>query len=277
MRQKHLITLLATLVMLAGIVLVFYGENHIYISTWMHVRQTVRWKQWKPPSYSVQWQRVRPCSTQVVAFIIMTSSVTKELHLAQRRTWLRDATHVWAFSDEYDGLFVHTLPSLHGKTTYQDAQHRQLRGMQWLYRNKKKFLDGVQWFFLIDDDTWVNMPVFSRALALLDSNSSVLCGYQHENGMFNGGAGILLSRQAFETITPRLYSDTCLFIMANDNTVTECARRSNVTMMHSGLFSFYPSKIESSVDFIEQITVHPVKDYALVEAMTHTSEIFYSK
>jgi hypothetical protein len=46
-------------------------------------------------------------------------------------------------------------------------------------------------------------------------------------------------------------------------------------MMHSGMFSFYPSKIDSAVDFIEQITVHPVKDYALVVAMTSTSREFY--
>jgi hypothetical protein len=205
----------------------------------------------------------------------MTSSVTKELHLAQLRLWLRDAPHVWAFSDEYDGLFVHTLPSIYGKNTYSDAQHRQLRGMQWLYRNQEK-IQGVEWVFMIDDDTWVNMPVFSRFLGLLDSNMSILCGYQANNGMFNGGAGILLSRRAFNTITPKLYSDACPFSDANDNTITVCASRSNVTMIHSGRFSFYPSQITSAVDFIEQITVHPVKDYALVEAMTSTSSEFYA-
>jgi hypothetical protein len=213
----------------------------------------------------------------------MTSSVTKKLYLGQRRNWLREARHVWAFSDEYDfGLSVHTLPSIYGKSTWYDAQHRQLRGMQWLYRQNKKrdnggeLLRGIEWLFLIDDDTWVNMPVFSRFLGLLDSNMSILCGYQANNGMFNGGAGILLSRRAFNTITPKLYSDACPFSDANDNTITVCASRSNVTMIHSGRFSFYPSQITSAVDFIEQITVHPVKDYALVEAMTSTSSEFYA-
>jgi hypothetical protein len=190
---------------------------------------------------------------------------------------LRDAEHVWAFSDEYDGIFIHTLPSLYRKPTYQDAQHRQLRGMQWLYRHKEEHLKGVEWFFMIDDDTWVNMPVFSRALTLLDSNTSIIYGYQFKNGMYNGGAGILMSRRAFNIIVPRLYSDACPFLEVNDDTVSACARRFNITIMHSGFFSFYPDKIDRSTDFIDRITMHPVKDHALTEAMTYTSEKFYSK
>ena len=271
MRKKKFVKL-AIAVMLAVLVLERYLANR-EAARW----HTVAWKPWKEPTYTVQLKRLSPSESkmQAVAFVIMTSSVTKELHLGQLRSWLRDAPHVWAFSDEYDGLFVHTLPSIYGKSTWGDAQHRQLKGMQWLYSNQKERMHGIEWVFLIDDDTWVNMPVFSRILPLLDSNTSLICGYVFENGMFNGGAGMLLSRRAFDTITPRLYTETCPFAGTNDDTVTTCARKSNVTMMHSGMFSFYPAKIESAVDFIEQITVHPVKDYALVEAMTLTSREFF--
>lgn len=274
MHKKYIIPLLSITVIIAVLVIECHIDNTV--DRWWRwcCARTVAWKPWKKPTYTVQLQRLKPSTMQAVAFVVMTSSVTKELHLGQLRTWLHDAPHVWAFSDGYDGLFVHTLPSLYGKNTYGDAQHRQLRGMQWLYRNQEK-LHGVDWIFMIDDDTWVNMPVFSRVLPLLDQNTSILCGYQADNGMFNGGAGMLMSRRAFDTITPRLYSDTCPFAGTNDNTVTVCARRSNVTMMHSGMFSFYPANIWSSVAFIEQITVHPVKDYALVEAMTLTSREFY--
>jgi hypothetical protein len=276
MFKKTIIHILAGSVVLLVMFFVVYGENSDYMRSWRYVRRTVEWKPWKEPCYKVQWQRLNTSmNMHTVAFIIMTSSVTKELHLAQRRIWLRDVPHIWAFSDEYDDIFVHTLPSLYGRKTYKDAQHRQLRGMQWLYRHPGK-LRGVEWIFLIDDDTWVNMPVFSRMLSLLDSNISLLCGYQAENGMFNGGAGILLSRQAYNIIAPRLYSEICPFMGANDDTVTECARKSDIHMIHSGMFSFYPTYIDSAVDFIEQITVHPVKDHALVEAMTWTSRRFYS-
>ena len=274
MHKKYIIPLLSITVIIAVLVIECHIDNTV--DRWWRwcCARTVAWKPWKKPTYTVQLQRLKPSTMQAVAFVVMTSSVTKELHLGQLRTWLRDAPHVWAFSDGYDGLFVHTLPSLYGKNTYGDAQHRQLRGMQWLYRNQEK-LHGVDWIFMIDDDTWVNMPVFSRVLPFLDQNTSIICGYQTNNGMFNGGAGMLMSRQAFDTITPRLYSDTCPFMWTNDDTITVCARRSNVTMIHSGMFTYYPAKIESSVDFIEQITMHPVKDYALVEAMTLTSREFY--
>jgi hypothetical protein len=268
--------LVVAVLIIGMLVFVCYVENYTSRAWWWWCcNRSVAWKPWKHPTYSVQWQRLDASSMQTVAFIVMTSSLTKELYLSQLRTWLRDVPNVWAFSDEYDGLFVHTLPSLYGKNTYSDAQHRQLRGMQWLYRNQEKIL-GVEWLFLIDDDTWINLPVFSRALSLLDSSSSMLCGYEYESGMFNGGAGILLSRPAYDTITPRLYSDACPFLGVNDNTITECARKSNVTMMHSGMFSFYPAKIDSAVDFIEQISIHPVKEYALMEAMTSTSSNFYA-
>jgi len=147
--------------------------------------------------------------------------------------------------------------------------------MQWLYRNRATRLTGVDWLFLIDDDTWVNMPVFSRLLPFLDANSSVIYGYNNMNAMYNGGAGMLFSRPAFDIITPHLYSDACPFTLLNDDTLTACARRLNVTIMHSGLFSYYPVRIDRSTDFIEQVTVHPVKDHALVEAMTYTTAKFY--
>jgi hypothetical protein len=263
----HILTVLMILAVLVLLVLYDYG--------FLTASKAIVWQPWGVPAYSVMWQRLSPASLENVAWIVMTSSVTKELHLSQLRTWLGDMQHVWAFSDEYDGLFVHTLPSIYGKSTYQDAQHRQLRGMQWLYRNRAGRLRGVEWLFLIDDDTWVNMPVFSRLLPLLDPNSSVIYGYNNENGMYNGGAGMLLSRRAFDIITPHLYSDACPFALVNDDTVTACARRFNVTIMHSGLFSYYPVRIDRSTDFIEQVTVHPVKDHALVEAMTYTSAKFY--
>lgn len=276
MRQTQVMQAIMA-VLLAGLIIAY----NCFFQSMGHASGTVSWSSWKRPTYTVQWQRLNASDVQLtaVAYIIMTSSVTKKLYLGQRRNWLRDARHVWAFSDEYDlGMSVHTLPSIYGKSTWNDAQHRQLRGMQWLYGENERdrgVLHGVEWLFLIDDDTWINMPVFSRFLPLLEKDTSMLCGYQAGNGMFNGGAGILLSRRAFDTITPKLYSDACPFSEANDNTITMCARRSNVTMMHSGMFSFYPSKIDSAVDFIEQITVHPVKDYALVVAMTSTSREFY--
>ncbi len=63
----------------------------------------------------------------------------------------------------------------------------------------------------------------------------------------------------------------------NDNTVTECARKvPEATLMHSSAFSFYPDAINNANDFVGQITVHPVKDFALILAMTATVAELYA-
>jgi len=234
---------------------------------------TVKWAPWAPPSNLVPWSLMPDHKniTSGVAFVIMASLATRDLHLWQRRTWLRDAKHVWAFSDYDDGIYTTTLPSLKGKGTWKDAQHRQLRGMQWLTLPAE-----IRWVFMIDDDTWVNMPVLRRFLGWLPSDSVMMCGYRAENNMFNGGGGILISRRLFDVLVPKLYSEQCPFLGVNDNTVTECARTfPNVTLMHSSAFSFYPEAVRHANDFIGQVTMHPVKNLALIQAMTATVSEFY--
>lgn len=235
---------------------------------------TTKWAPWTPPGNLVPWSLMPPSNRTAsgVAYVIMTSLVTRDLHLWQRRTWLRGARHVWAFSDFDDGIFTTTLPSLVGRGTWHDAQHRQLRGMQWL-----RLPAEVEWIFMVDDDTWVNVPALSRFLGWLPANSIMMCGHRARNGMFNGGGGILISRRLYEIMVPRLYSVQCPFLGVNDDTVTECARKTtNATLMHSSAFSFYPDAIYSANEFVGQITVHPVKDFALMQAMTATVNEFYA-
>ena len=235
----------------------------------------------------LSWQWVLPPASHAeekakIGFVIMTSKETRELFLSQKRTCLRDESHVWAFSDEYDPFhFTYTLPSLYGKGSYGDAQHRQLRGMQWLLQTQQQHMvDGIDWFFFIDDDTWVNLPILHRFVSLLDPQIPMLCGHEHyKSKIFNGGAGILLSRPAFKAISQRLYTDTCPFLGTNDNTITMCSYTvPGLIRIHSALlFAFYPHYIESPSDFIERITIHPVKDLELVKAMTSvTKEVYYS-
>lgn len=236
---------------------------------------TTNWVPWTPPTNLVPWNLMPSYNNNTaarIAYIIMTSLVTRDLHLWQRRTWLRGARHVWAFSDFDNDIFTTTLPSLVGKGTWHDAQHRQLRGMQWL-----RLPAEVEWIFMVDDDTWVNVPVLYRFLEWLPANSTMLCGHRANNGMFNGGGGILISRRLYEIMVPRLYSEQCPFLGVNDDTVTECARKTtNATLMHSSAFSFYPDTIYSSNNFVGQITIHPVKNFDLMQAMTATVNEFYA-
>jgi hypothetical protein len=246
--------------------------------------RTVAWVPWTDTLTSRVSGRDGNATLTAIGFVIMTSKATRELFLAQKRTWLRDAdrntTAVWAFSDAYDPLSfdTYTLPSLYGKGgTWADAQHHQLRGMQWLERTHR-VPEAMRWLMLIDDDTWVNRPMLERFVAPLDPALPMLCGHEHVvNHVFNGGAGLLLSRPAFDAIASRLYTKTCPFQGTNDNTITACARTvPGLVRMHSARFAFYPPRIESPVDFLEQITIHPVKDADLMRAMTRTTRAFYA-
>ena len=52
-------------------------------------------------------------------------------------------------------------------------------------------------------------------------------------------------------------------------------RMMTIKLIHSNAFSFYPDAIYHVNDFIGQVTVHPVKDFALMQAMTDTVNDFY--
>lgn len=231
----------------------------------------VSWAPWAEPRNIVPWSMMPSPNETSIAYIIMTSLVTRDLHLSQRRTFLRNAKHVWAFSDVDDGIFTTTLPELEGKGTWQDAQHRQLRGMQSLHLPLE-----ITWIFMIDDDTWVNTPVLHRFISLLPRDPVMMCGHVTINNMNNGGAGMLISRRLYDIIVPKFYTEECPFLGVNDDTVTSCARKTpNVTLMHSSAFQFYPKSIDYANQFIDQITIHPVKDPELMQAMTATVNEFY--
>jgi len=231
----------------------------------------ITWAPWAEPRNIVPWSMMPSPNETSIAYIIMTSLVTRELHLCQRRTFLRNAKHVWAFSDVDDGIFTKTLPELEGKGTWQDAQHRQLRGMQSLHLPA-----DITWVFMIDDDTWVNTPVLHRFISLLPRDPVMMCGHVTINSRYNGGAGILISRRLFDTIVPKLYTEQCPFLGMNDDTVTACARSvPNATFMHSSAFQYYPKPIDYANQFMDQITIHPVKDPEFMQAMTATVNEFY--
>lgn len=223
-----------------------------------------------PPSVSLPWSHAA-CNTSLhdVTFIFMASSKALHLHAAQRHSWLRDAPHVYAFAD-VDGEYVRTLPQLAGWSDREGAQHRQLRGMQWLLQRANA--TRTRWYMLVDDDTWVNVPVLLRFITAAQRLHSqrALLGYRYgPNGVFNGGAGLLLSAPGFEAIAGALY-DSCPFIRANDDTITLCARSlGGFTFMHSSIFSWYPTHLRSYADFMEMLTIHGVKDAPLQLRLTN--------
>lgn len=74
---------------------------------------------------------------------------------------------------EIPGYNITVLPVLPGDayldakfpmpTNYEAANLRHLKVVQWLGRVKEGALDHVNWIFMVDDDTFVNLPMLLDA------------------------------------------------------------------------------------------------------------------
>ena len=241
----------------------------------------VPWKVWDPvPSNLLLPWALQSCVTNLsdIGFVLMVSSANSYLHTAQRSTFLLNAPYKWTFSDSASEHTI-TLPEIEGKTSYADAQHRQLRGMQWLLR--QGLSSSLRWYILIDDDTWVHSPVLLRLLSSLESRfdptrEKIIVGNRWHSGVFNGGAGLVLSSAGFSAIAKSLYTPLCPFDKANDDTISFCVRNlGGFHSIHSSLFSWYPKEpIISYRDFMEMATMHSIKDPALMLALQKESNGF---
>ncbi|DBA79513.1 TPA: hypothetical protein ACH3X2_007775 [Trebouxia sp. C0005] len=131
---------------------------------------------------------------------------------------MRWAEYVVAFSDVADAdLGIMTLPEIENKTGFDEAQTRQLHGMKWIYNNRKDLV-SKKWFFFVDDDTWVNVPSlldyiswFPEALPLSFSHIYL----RHDRAVYNGGAGMLFSKEAFRRIAAGLIRSQCTRSLIN--------------------------------------------------------------
>lgn len=120
-----------------------------------------------------------------VLFVIMGSADKKERLLAQNNTWLAwvPPDNAVLLSDaEVEGLNVTVLPQLPADdiiakaftgrqpTNYEKANLRCVKSIQWLGKYKEASLQGIDWVFMVDDDTFVNIPLlmlYLRRFSLL--------------------------------------------------------------------------------------------------------------
>ncbi|KAJ3090574.1 hypothetical protein HK102_003333 [Quaeritorhiza haematococci] len=123
-----------------------------------------------------------PLTSDDLVFIIMGSSQNVDRVESQKQTWFKWARHYFVFADENNpDIPMRTLPELRGRTSYDDAQHRQLRGMQWLLSHRPELVKTKKWFILVDDDSWVNIPGMTAFLRAFDDNLPLAMGYVFEN------------------------------------------------------------------------------------------------
>lgn len=198
---------------------------------------------------------------------------------------MRWAQHVTAFSDAADPeLGIMTLPEIQNKSGFLEAQTRQLHGMKWIYNNRKD-LTSKKWFFFVDDDTWVNVPSLLEYISCFPETLPLSFSHiylRHNRAVYNGGAGMLFSREAYHRIAVAMFTESCPLSevppapMNNDNILSACAHSTGVLKVTSSKFSSYGGKEfispENDAGWLDQITMHKVTDQKLAELMWCWSE-----
>ena len=147
------------------------------------------------------------------------------------------------------------LDAIQGKTTYSDAQHRQLRVAQWLLEKHPNVVSHCDFFVFIDDDTWINTELLQRVLYTLKPVQKLLFGYFVAGQKMNGGAGMIMSSDLFQEMIPMIYNHPeCPFDYANDGTITRCAKFLNATQLQTTQTPFYVhTEKENVADFGDKI------------------------
>ena len=217
-----------------------------------------------------------------VLFIVMASAKNLGRARLLTETWLRWTNGNFFIFTETTNATVPmiSLPELQNKTTRSDAQHRQLRGSQWLMKNRSDLVKTVKWFMFVDDDTWVNVPALLSYLQLFDHRVSLSLGFIWDDlwisdwSFHSGGAGVVFSQAAFVSVIPAIYSNECPFDAANDVTWMRCEKRKGVTKIHSDRFS--PDAVPLHGEFqrllpswyVGRITFHYVTDLRMARRMT---------
>ena len=225
-----------------------------------------------------------------VVFIVMASLQKRNRVAIQRASWMQWARHVVVIAEGFDDeLGIITLPDTVGKTGFAHAQLRQLHGMKWLSENRPDLI-GKKWYFLVDDDTWVNVPTLLSYLSPFSSNLPLSFSHIYRfNGMalYNGGAGMLFSQAAYDVLADAVFTAACPLTdlkpgeLNNDNILSACAFRNSILKVTSSKFSSYLGAklldLRAESSWLDQITVHKVEHALLAEKMFCWSEHYHGK
>lgn len=227
-----------------------------------------------------------------ILFVVMCSSDNKERVRLIGSTWLSwvSPRNMILLSDmEIPGYNVTMLPNLPGDayvktkfpnpSNYDAANLRHLLSVQWLGKVEKEVLDGFDWVFMVDDDTFINLPMLLLLVRRIPSSLPLLVGHMWDSPPWDaqlegvawpsGGAGMLFTKEGFTRLAKNLFEPVCdMRRCLNDVTIGLCATASKVTKVHSD--KFQPERIiESSPggalirDAGVAVTVHRVVDWQL--------------
>ena len=231
-------------------------------------------------------------SKNILTIVMTGSHDDHNLAANARNTWGKDRENIIFISDDHEkSIGIETFPNLKGKTSKADAQHRQFTAMKAVYSNKKKYTNK-KWYFLVDDDTFVNYNQLVDFVAHLNYKIPVIFGFvwtekewQTELPFPSGGAGILLSKAAFDKVVPELYDGKCPFKGVNDVTIGTCANALSILLVHTNKLSpnnqpyaGFSKSLKGHMYHVpnlllDKITIHYATNYKLInDILTYSNK-----
>jgi hypothetical protein len=206
-----------------------------------------------------------PPTLDKILFVVMCATANKQRVEWMHETWLPwiPPQNLVLLSDAPIGKFNMTvLPELPADsyirrhypnaTSYQAANLRHLASMQWLGKVHPSALDGMDWVFMVDDDTFVNPPMLLQFLQPFPPTLPLFFGHVWDNPSWlttilpgnggeklayvMGGSGMLISKAAFLRFALVLFTPECEVVAAfNDITLGMCLA-AGVVKVHSTKF-----------------------------------------
>jgi hypothetical protein len=209
----------------------------------------------------------------------MGSSDLQDRLLSLRDTWLTwvPASNVVILSDALaPGLNITVLPELPADAyleevfgnvsslnNYHKANLRHLKAVQWLGEQKSEALRGIDWVMMVDDDTFVNVPLLLQFLSQLPASLPLSVGMIYDNAAWDpflkglaypqGGAGMLFSKPGFLLLAQHVLRPHCCAteeLYFNDVAIGFALTRARVVKVHSALF--YAEEAATSYDLVIQ-------------------------
>lgn len=157
-----------------------------------------------------------------------------------------------------------------------------LLSVQWLGEVRKKALDEIDWVLMVDDHTFVNVPILMMLLRQIHPSLPIFVGNMWDSPSWDpelkgvawpsGGAGMLFTKVGSQRLAANLFGPLCgMQRCLNDVTVGLCATASKVTKVHSA--KFQPERVKASYeptvwDAGMAVTVHRVVEWQ--HAIGHT-------
>jgi hypothetical protein len=223
-----------------------------------------------------------------VLFIVMTSS--------SRMSYVKTIRDTWGADLSLDNLLIlsnkankdHGVLTFPGVSNHGEAsQFGSIRTLEHLIKETGEFsnIKNKEWFVLVDDATWVNVPALLGLVRDYDSSCPVIFSHivsgawLEDFDYVSGNAGVVISNAALGAMLDRLSSKECISAHFNEIGFSHCAWSSDVQLVHHAAFSpAVPQHSHDTTPHIwypnigEKVTYHGASDEDMFKMSSYVNQ-----